>query len=250
MALATACARASQSPLGVFEFPPEQADKWPVTTTRSGPAKLEQSRAAGLQVLLALTGAKKNYSDRWGCFDLRLWKQELDRHDASRIQSFVATGTVIGLYAIDEPHDWFCGPSFAEIDAACAYANLKWPALPCGVNAPPGWLQRGRDQLRHLGFLFFQYSSRRGDPGAWLERQLKDAAWFKGDVWLSIQILRPQLSVEEFRQAGVAMCQARPRGLMLWKWSDAWFAQAGVREALAAVAHSCGGAQDMPVNRN
>jgi hypothetical protein len=34
---------------------------------------------------------------------------------------------LLGLYAIDEPHDWPCGPSFEDIDAACAYAGQKWP---------------------------------------------------------------------------------------------------------------------------
>ena len=122
-------------------------------------------QGAGLKALVALTGSKKNYSDARGCFQLGMWKQALDRHDAARIQSLVDQGVLLGLYAIDEPHDWPCGPSFEDIDAACAYAGQKWPNLKCGVNAPPAWLKPGASKLTHVGFLFFQYSNKKGTPG-------------------------------------------------------------------------------------
>ena len=168
------------------------------------------------------------------------WKQALDRHDVARIQGLVDQGVLQGLYAIDEPHDWPCGPSFADIDAACAYAGQKWPKLKCGVNAPPGWLRPGRAQLGHLGFLFFQYASGRGDPRGWLAKQMADADWFHGDIWLSIQLLKPRLSVSEFRQVALQFCGARPAGLLMWKWSEEWFAQPGVLSAMQEVATACG----------
>jgi len=226
--------------VGVFGLPPDRAVNWPFAVTRAAPEELLQVRGAGLKALVALTGAKKNYSDASGCFQLSLWKQALDRHDAARIRGLVEEGVIMGLYAVDEPHDWACGPSFADIDAACAYAGTKWPQLKCGVNAPPGWLKPGRAELPHLGFLFFQYASGRGDPESWLAKQMADASWFHGDIWLSIQLLKPRISVSDFRRAALHFCSARPTGLLMWKWSEEWFAQAGVTSAMQEVASACG----------
>ena len=68
-------------------------------------------QGAGLKALVALTGNRKNYSDWRGCFQLSMWKQTLDRQDAPLIQRLVDQGVLLGLYAIDEPNDWVCGPS-------------------------------------------------------------------------------------------------------------------------------------------
>ena len=133
-------------------------------------ADLPLLQGAGLKALVALTGNRKNYSDWRGCFQLSMWKQTLDRQDAPLIQRLVDQGVLLGLYAIDEPHDWVCGPSFEDIDAACAYAGQKWPKLKCGVNTPPGWLKPGREKLSHIGFLFFQYSNKKGEPGDMAQR--------------------------------------------------------------------------------
>ena len=226
--------------LGVFGLPPEQAGNWPFAVTRASPDDVFRLQGTGLRALVALTGSKRNYSDARGCFQLALWKQALDRHDAARIQGLVDQGVLKGLYAIDEPHDWPCGPSFEDIDAACAYANQKWPALPCGVIAPPAWLKPGASRLKHLGFLFFQYANSRGDPDAWIRKQLADASWFKGDIWLSIQLLSPRMSVGEFRATALRFCAAHPTGLLMWKWSEEWFAQPGVASAMQDVANACG----------
>lgn len=226
--------------VGVFGLPPEQANNWPFAVTRASPEDVFRLHGTGLRALVALTGAKRNYSDAKGCFQLALWKQALDRQDPARIQTLVDQDVLKGLYAIDEPHDWACGPSFEDIDAACAYANQKWPKLACGVNAPPAWLKPGAGKLKHLGFLFFQYANNRGDPGAWIKKQLADAAWFKGDIWLSIQLLSPRMSVGEFRASALRFCAERPAGLLMWKWSEEWFAQAGVAAAMQDVANACG----------
>lgn len=236
---ATPAARPSTF-LGVFSLPPEQANNWPFAVTRASPEDVFRLQGTDLRALVALTGAKRTYSDAKGCFQLALWKQALDRQDPVRIQALVDQGVLKGLYAIDEPHDWPCGPSFEDIDAACAYANQKWPNLPCGVNAPPAWLRPGAAKLKHLGFLFFQYANNRGDSDAWLQKQLSDASWFKGDLWLSIQILRPRMGVAEFRTTALRFCAVHPKGLLMWKWSDEWFAQPGVASAMRDVANACG----------
>lgn len=240
LAVATTASVGKPTLVGVFGLPPDRAGDWPFAVTRAGPDELPQLQGAGLKALVALTGSKRNYSDSRGCFQLALWKQALDRHDVARIQGLVDQGVLQGLYAIDEPHDWPCGPSFADIDAACAYAGQKWPKLKCGVNAPPGWLRPGRAQFGHLGFLLFQYASGRGDPRAWLAKQTAEADWFHGDIWLSIQLLKPRMSVSEFRQVALQFCSARPAGLLMWKWSEEWFVQPGVLSAMQEVATACG----------
>lgn len=225
--------------VGVFSMPPEKARDWPFTVTRAGARDLPALQSAGVKAIVALAGGKPQFSDPRGCFSGELWKQSIDKHDVEEIQRYVDSGTIVGLYAVDEPHDWKCGPSYADIDAICAYANSKWPKMPCGVNAPPSWMERGRQQMPHVGFLFVQYSARKGTVKDWTARQVSESSWFKGDVWLSVQLLQPRISVAEFKSAGLEICSAHPRGVMFWKWSDEWFAQPGAREAAQAIANAC-----------
>lgn len=225
--------------LGLFNFPPELAPDWPIAVTRTSYRNLAVSRTEGLSVLLALTGNRSSFSDRNGCFDLAMWKGQIDRHDAAFIRDYVDSGTIVGLYAIDEPHDWPCGPSIEDIDAACAYALSKWPGLRCGVNAPPAWLRPGLGRLDHLGFILVQYSQRQGEVDAWLRKQMDDAAWFQGELWFSIQFFDPRLSMSQLVEIGAKFCAVRPRGVMLWKWTADRQSDRGFRDAVGRIAEAC-----------
>ena len=77
------------------------------------------------------------------------------------------------------------------------------------------------------------------------QRATRRRSWFHGDFYLSIQLLKPRLSIRTcVRRAH--FCDARPTGLLMWKWSDEWFAQSGIlgcderdRERLRAPATVC-----------
>jgi hypothetical protein len=204
-------------PFGPFDFPPRLADEWPFTATRGGnrPGELQAAREGGITVLVALTGSKSGYSDPHGCFSLELWQAALDRHDMDAIQPYVEDGTIAGLYAVDEPYDWDCGPTYPQLDQMCAYAQGRLPGIRCGFNAPPFWLAQGLGETdyAHLGFIFTQSNFRQTqDWSAWAAAQLDEArqinpAW---PVYLSINVITDMPSPEQVQEAGIALRQTAP----------------------------------------
>jgi hypothetical protein len=203
-------------------------------------AALEATRQHGLKAFIVLTGAHSNYTDAGGCFSLSMWKAALDRRDAASILPYVQDGTIIGLYAVDEPYDWgnSCGPSFVELDAACEYAHQQLPGIACGYNAPPAWMAQGAP-YQHIDYLFTQSNFQRTqDWQTWANNQLADAAWFVGPLYLSINVSEYNASTSQIQAAGVALCRSQATGVMMWKWPDR-FSEAGMREAMAAIAAAC-----------
>jgi len=237
---------ASDKPFGPFDFPPSQVSDWPFTASRLGRtlSDLQRADAEGMQILIALTGSRSNYTDRNGCFSLELWKDTLDSANLAAIQPYVDNGTIAGLYAVDEPFDWAgdCGPTYREINELCRYANQRLPGIRCGVNAPPSWLAQGLSQTNYdqLGYLFTQTNFRRtSNWAAWANRQFSDASWFNGPMWLSVNVDIDQPTPSQIRQAGIDLCQSPAAGVLMWKWPIG-FDQPGIEEVMSDIARACG----------
>jgi len=202
---------------------------------------LAVARAAGLRVLVALTGGRSGYTDSDGCFSLEMWRAALDRNDLAAVQPYVNDGTVAGLYAVDEPHDWSCGPTYTELNEVCRYANGRLPGIRCGFNAPPAWLADGLGEtdFDQLGYLFTQTNFQRtSDWSGWAERQIDEAAWFDGPLWLSMNVVTGNPTVAQIQDAGVALCQAGD-GVMMWRWPTG-FDRPGMAEVMQEIATACG----------
>jgi len=226
-----------------MNFPPTVAG-WPFNFSRLGNnlADLQAAKERGFKVLVALTGGKSGYTDGNGCFSLSMWKARLDANNLAAIQSYVDDGTIAGLYAIDEPHDWSCGPSFTDLNAVCAYAHLRLPDIACGFNAPPAWLAPGAAQLNELDYLLTQTNfSRTRDWAAWAEEQ---AGWteqyFSGrPLYLSMNIVTYSPTPAQIQAAGEALCRSSAQLVTMWKWPDR-FGESGMLAAMEAIAAACG----------
>lgn len=241
-------------PFGVFNWVPGPG--WPFTATRLGRslADLERARQQETRVLVALTGSHGNYTDESGCFDLPAWRDALDR-SVTGIQSYVNDGTIYGLYAVDEPHDWenrSCGPDWGDLNSACSYAHSILPGIRCGYNAPPSWLHQqeaawpGDPMPMSIDFIFIQTNFLRVRDGpawaAWANEQLAEAAWSGRPVWLSINAYTGEPTAVQIRDAAIALCESEAVGVMIWKWGQPNFEQvAGMREAMEAAAEVCVG---------
>jgi len=233
-------------PFGPFNWVP--GDDWSMfTASRLGRdlSHYEAARQQGVTVLAAFTGGHGAYTDSNGCFSVQMWQDALDRNNLAALQPYVDDGTIGGLYAIDEPHDWGndCGPTLADIDTICAHAEERLPGILCGVNAPVSWL--GGHDYQHLGFIFTQTNFQRtSDWAAWAERQFADAAWFDGDVWLSINAYTGSPTAAQIRDAAIALCQSDAVGVMMWKWGMPDFdLLPGMRQAMEEAAAVCGSTQ-------
>ena len=204
---------------GPFDWVPDGNKNYTLTRVGKKVEVLEEARAHNVKAFIALTGSRWRYTNNNGCFDLQMWKDELDRQDLAGIQPFIDDGTVIGLYAIDEPNDWDCGPSYEELNEVCLYAHQRLPGIACGFNEKPAWLASGSDKLEELDYLFVQTNFNRvQDWSAWAQEKLDEAAWFDGPVYLSINAYTGNPSAKQIENAAIALCQSNATGVMLWKW--------------------------------
>ena len=162
------------------------------------------------------------------------------------IENGVEAGAIIGLYALDEPHDWARFGSCKElqpedVNQVCAYAHKKWPKISCGVNAPLRWLIKGLQQSRfdQLDFLFTQYNTRQGDISHWIATQLSDAKFFKGKkLFLSINAVANNPGPDELMRAGKLLCAADVNGVFMWRWGET-FKQPAMLTAMYEVSKAC-----------
>jgi hypothetical protein len=153
-----------------------------------------------------------------------MWKNMLDSRDLTAIQPYVNDGTILGLYAIDEPHDWGCGPTFYQLNEVCRYAHQRLPEIACGFNTSPAWLRPGASQLDQLDYLFTQTNFNRvpntSDWVAWADQTALDASWFSGPLYLSINAYTGSPTAAQVRDAAIALCDhPASSGVMMWKWT-------------------------------
>lgn len=196
-------------------------DGRPYTLTRlnNNPAYFELARQHGVKAF-ATVGGKSSYTDPQGCFDLSMWQANFDRRWSDALTGYLSDSTLVGLYAMDEPHDWSCGPSFDDLDAICAYVHSQIPALPCGFNAPVSWLAQGAP-YQHIDFLFTQTNFVRvSDWAAWAQNVFAAAqGWHNGPVYLSINADIGSPTDEQVNEAAIDLCASGANGVMMWKWS-------------------------------
>jgi hypothetical protein len=139
-------------------------------------AKLDAARRANDRVLLSLAGSGQLYRDENG-FNLDLWKQRVDRFRGIDFSSYIADGTLIGNFILDEQNDptnWNGDyVTQAEIDAMAQYSKEIWPDLPAIIRAWPAYLKGY--QYKYLDAAWAQYHERFGPIDAFIEKNVREA---------------------------------------------------------------------------
>ncbi len=241
----------SDTLFGPFNYIPA-TDDWPFSLTRLGRsvADLQAAREHGDKAFVALTGSHSNFTDENGNFSLSLWRDSLDRNNLEAIQPYVNDGTIVGLYAVDEPFDWNggTGPTLAEIDAMCAYAGQQLPGIACGVNAPASWLS-GYD-YQHLGFIFTQSNFQRlTSPAAWAnwadQQAQTSSELIDVPLYLSVNAYTGSPTAAQIQDAALALVNSgHAKGVMMWKWGLPDFNSVpGMLDAMSTVAEASIGSQ-------
>ena len=208
-------------------------------------ATLKAARKKHLRVVLKLANDSKDYSNPDSTFSLDLWKQIIDGYRGIDISSYIADGTIIGHFLIDEPRDvtnWGGVPvSYADVEAAAAYSKSIWPTMPTGAGSPADDMEPGAPYTS-LDFAFSQYRDKKGDLASWLAGQTASARRAGLGILLSINVLDGNLdnsaySATQLSAVGTALA-AEPYacGLTMWKYDSVYFADAAIKSALASIA--------------
>lgn len=98
---------------------------------------LNSARAAGARVTLRVTGGNEQFQtngDR--IFVLDKWKARFDVVSGMDVSGYLADGTLVGHYAIDEPFADFDNMTSALLEQACQYQEsfAGWRGVPCLVR--------------------------------------------------------------------------------------------------------------------
>jgi hypothetical protein len=141
-------------------------------------AKLDAARRARAQVILNLSSTKGSQNPD-GSFSLELWKKRVDRFKDLNFEPYIADGTLLGHYLMDEPHsanNWNGKPvPFADIEASGRYSKQLWPNMTTFVRAHPGFLEGAPFRWAHVDAAWAQYTARRGDAKAYIENNVASA---------------------------------------------------------------------------
>ena len=215
---------------------------------------LSQLRAKGGRVLIKLGGGEKAYKNPDGTFSLAKWKSGVDRYKNINFASYIADGTIVGHFLVDEPN--FSGrwgdkvvPQ-ATLEEAAKYSKQLWPNLPTIVNAPPSWLASAPVTYVHLdaGWAMFR-SKTSSSPGGWAAQQVKRAkakglglvaglnVLDGGDGSSGIRGTQPRtwaMSAAELRKYGSALLsQSHVCAFSMWRYGSSYYNRADVKSAMA-----------------
>jgi hypothetical protein len=212
---------------------------------------LELARRANAQVFLNFTGNEQYLRDANG-FSMTKWKTRLDRFRKVDFSSYIADGTVIGHFMLDEPNDptnWNGHiVSQADIEEMARYSKEIWPTLPTFIRTFPEYLVGG--QYPDLDAIWFHYLNRWGDLDAFLAEHMGTARSLGLNVIGGLNSLKggspehgikrgPKYSMgaDELRKWGSRFLDEPGLcGFLLWDWDDTYFARPEIPPAVADLA--------------
>ena len=122
-----------------------------------------------------------------GTFNIDLWKANIDKWAGIDIAPFIADGTIVGHFMIDEPtwhKSWGRTVTAAELDEMARYSKQYWPNLPTVVRDRPTYLAKHAGgwntpipdwEWKYLDVAWAQYRSNKGPVGAFTAAEVASA---------------------------------------------------------------------------
>lgn len=217
-------------------------------------ANLATARAKGARFVLKLAGG----GDGWvknadGTFNFEKWKSMVNRYKNLDFSSFIADGTVLGHYLLDEPNlaSRWGGKVIpqATVEAMAQYSKQLWPGMLTFIRVIPSWLTAAPVTYAHLDAGWAQYAAYKGDPAKWLAGEVAAAKTRGLGLLVSLNILnggngssgirgpsggKYSMSAAELRTYGGALLsQAYSCGFLMWMYNAAYFGRSDIQTAMA-----------------
>jgi hypothetical protein len=213
-------------------------------------ASLEAARRTDGRVLLGLTGNEASIRDDNG-FSISKWKKRVDRFRGMDLSSYIADGTIVGHFIMDEPSDpsnWngkLVSP--AEIDEMARYSKEIWPGMATIIRGWPAYLKGY--EYKHLDAAWAQYHQRFGSIEEFLASNIRDAKASNLALVGGLNLLNGgtsasgipgrgakkwAMSAGEIRTWGNAM-MSEPYfcAFIVWQYDANYFSRPDIREALS-----------------
>lgn len=204
---------------------------------------LADARARGARIVLKLSLGRDDFiqnSDR--TFSLTKWKALVDRFRKVNLATYIADGTILGHFIIDEPHrtaKW--GGKIiphATVEAMAAYSKQIWPTMHTFVHTKTEWLTATPVVYTHLDATWVQYAVGKGEVTKWITDEISYAKRKGLGVMMGLNVLyggtRSKMSGSELKTYGTALLnQTYGCGFILWAHDLAYYGRSDVKSAMA-----------------
>ena len=227
-----------------------------ITETNVGSLLAAIKAKGGRLVLKMCMGDDKYVKNPDGTFSLTKWKSLVDRFRQANLGPYIADGTLIGHFLIDEPQrtaKWGGKIiSQATIEAMAQYSKQIWPTLPTLVRVVPSWLASSPVAYRALDAGWLQYSHDKGDPGKLVASEVSIARQKGLGLVIGLNILdggngssgvagwsrgKYAMSASEIRNYGTALlAQSYACGFFNWTYQyfgPTYYARSDIKSAMA-----------------
>jgi hypothetical protein len=214
---------------------------------------LQAARQAGTRVIVSFVGADNNYQNSNKSFSLAKWKQRLEPYRGVDFSSYIADGTIIGHYILDEPHDptnWGgTVVSPATVDEMARYSKQLWPTMPTIIRGWPAYL-KGYN-YRYLDAAWAQYSERKGDIAEFVRSNVRDAKTAGLTLVVGLNILDGGTKASGIRGSttgkyamsasqvlkwgGALLDDDYPCAFVSWKYDASYMSRSDIKSALAVL---------------
>lgn len=226
------------------------------TTVNSWLTVMAGAKAKGARLVIKLTGGSTGkVKNADGTFSLTKWKALMDTYKsrASVFTPYIADGTIIGHYLIDEPnfpHRWG-GKAIpqATVEEMAKYSKGIFPTMPTIVRAVPTWLASAPVTYTYLDAGWAQYTAVKGDATRWVTAEVS-AAKRKGlGLLTSLNVLdggngssgirgtssgKYSMSASELRSYGNAMLnQTYSCGFYQWMYNSTYYGRSDIKSAMS-----------------
>jgi hypothetical protein len=253
-------------PFGTYALPTEEfgaiyngalRNIWPEQLL----SELATIKARGGKVFLMFAGQEDHYKDAQGHFDLGLWKARIDRFRGIDFSSYVADGTVMGHYLIDEPYDpfnWNGQPvPGATLETMAQYSKGIWPKMLTVVRAQPNEIQ-WNGTYHYLDAAWAQYTSAKGDVNDYIRKNVSDAKTMGLGLVAGLNMTKggpnkSKMTASQIDSWGSAMLTSSyPCAFLNWEYDQPYMQQTDIKAALTHLSqkaatltsHSCAGGAD------
>lgn len=215
---------------------------------------LAAARAKGGRLFLKLHMGRDSYvQDSNGTFSLTKWKSLIDRFKGINLAPYIADGTIVAHFLIDEPHraaKW--GGKIipqATVEAMAQYSKQIWPTLTTVTHTQTPWLASSSITYRYLDASWSQYAAAKGEIAKWTASEIASAKSKRLGIVLGLNVLdggngsskipgwsRRQwaMSANEMRTYGAAVLnQSYACAFFMWAHDTNYYGRTDIELAMA-----------------
>jgi hypothetical protein len=216
---------------------------------------LTDARARGARIIVQFSRGRGYAKNSDGTFSLTKWKASVDRLRTANIGSFIADGTLLGHFLIDEPH--MAGKwggkviSHATLEAMAQYSKQIWPDLNTLVHTKMSWLASTSMSYRYLDAGWVQYQVIKGPVATWVSSEVASAKLKGLGLVMGLNVLNGgngssgirgtksgsySMSASELRSYGSAVLdQSYTCAFVMWEHRPTYYGRTDIASAMSAL---------------